>query len=302
MAFRRLLIWIDTLILAFVILPWQLPHAETDGIVVTDIMVSNITSCYAVISFVASEPVVGFVKYGENPNRLNMTAEDESMRSTGIVYIHLFNLKPKTTYYFSVHAFNDRASVMDDNNGALYSFDTANEVTGTSPLPIYGTVFYETEDGAKAPVEGGLVCVIVRRGKEVSQPLTNITDNLNGSFMLSLGNLKSKDGNEFGLNTGDEIIIRGEGGPYGQTEKIITYTDWEYKHVTLVLTLGEPTKEKGLEAPKPTEISEEERVTRQGQILIVLILLAVVIVIIGRVYFSVSKGKKPESREKEESE
>lgn len=121
------------------------------------VRISNINQNSITVSWFTAEPAAGQVKYGFDPQILNMEAVDErdlNSNSKGKYYSHYFNLSnldPATTYYLEIYSNSDGY----DNNGQPYQVTTAvnlPQVPDTSRM-TYGLVLQQDEK----PAEGAIV-------------------------------------------------------------------------------------------------------------------------------------------------
>jgi flagellar hook assembly protein FlgD len=174
---------------------------------------TNPSSASATISWMTDVPSSGEVHYGTSAS-LGMIAYGDS----GIVHwIQLANLQPDTTYYYKVVSSTAGGSVVDDNNGKLYTFKTGSVLMPTMPNLISGKVELEGK-----PVDA-IIYAMVEHDNIVSAPISAASEN--GSWLLNLGNLRSKTGKAFPVKPGDIIRIEADGGISGSVKTEVAVSE-----------------------------------------------------------------------------
>ncbi len=294
--------YISALFIFAVILVWTfspLAKAEKEKLVVRDVVVANVTSTFATISFICSESANAVVRYGTEPDDLTETVGDNSMRGTGAVYVELRDLEPYTKYYFNIYAYNTEKSVTDDNHGNQYTFTTS-QYSYTTPYTVYGYVYareeVSEEDGESGETDlkamGGVMVYLsvnsAKHGTLETIPLANISTDNTGYFSFNLGNLKTENGKGYDAQVGDELMIRANGGPYGEGFNNTEYPGGDLDVGSVILKKGKISPPPDGETP---EDKPSENISSAGSLLIILILLIVFVAVMARIY-SASKKKK----------
>lgn len=150
-----------------------------------NIRVSNITSTSATISYITTQEVQGVVSYGETPT-LGQTATDDRAQNDPsqpftVHHITLKNLKPDTTYYYSITSGSETFL----NNSVPFEIKTGPPITPSSQkIELKGTL--NTVNGTAPPVS---IVYITTTNAETLSTLTNT----NGQYTLELQNLRAKN-------------------------------------------------------------------------------------------------------------
>lgn len=177
--------------------------------------VTNLTSNQASIYWLSDTKATGWVVYGERPEELNQTANDDrDLGSDKGIYINhhatLKDLKSSTLYYFRVIS-NNKTSGKPD--GSPFIFKTLPESKNVSNLkPAFGKVIDE-----KGTALSNAVVVLSLKD---SYPLSTFTKN-NGEWLIPMNNIRNSKSNELKTpaeNEGIKIDIIGE------NERISTIT------------------------------------------------------------------------------
>jgi hypothetical protein len=175
------------------------------AVVISDIRISNPSSVAIVISWITDNVTnVNEVNYGTT-TALGSTAIDSAIDDTH--WVQITGLAPQTTYYFEVIS----DGVVDDNNGAYYTFSTAKVGFGGMLHTLIGTIY--TKDNA--PAQRAIVYVTVTNNGITSVPLSSLTGE-NGFWAVNMGNFKNPNtGAVFDWAVGDFINIFIQGASEG---------------------------------------------------------------------------------------
>lgn len=218
----------------------------------------SLTDTSAMIIWLTPEGASGKVTYGIDPLDLTETARDkrDSLLSSGEYMAHiveLTSLLPETKYYYSVSSGTETF----DDNGSPLEFTTFS--TLSSPPEFVTTSGSIT--GLSDPTDSVVVAELIDKDSTGSSNSSwkgvSIPDQ-NGSWSVSIGDLRSEDGSEyFDLTDGDDIAvsllafaqsepevlsavdvsestveIKVSSSPTSSGPKVGTLTDEEYKVIT----------------------------------------------------------------------
>jgi len=159
-----------------------------------NVRVTNLSHDKMTISWVTDTPVVGFVKYSENPSNINTPAgdgRDQRSGSNGLYTTHsvdLNSLSPTKTYYFEVGS----GSVMYDDSGRPYQATTFAAMAVPSEDVANGKVLATNGQAA-----GG---VLVYAELEAGQGLSTISRD-DGTWRINLSEARGQQGQPLGYNT-----------------------------------------------------------------------------------------------------
>lgn len=152
-----------------------------------NIKISNKGSSTFSVSWTTDVPLTGFVKYSDNPAKINLPAGDvrDQISGTSQSYTnHLANitgLKPNTTYYFLIGS----GSQTYDDAGKTFQVRTGAQVIAPPEDVIFGRVI----GGEGNPTNGAIVHVEAEGG-EAQSAMTKS----DGTWRLNLANSRKKDG------------------------------------------------------------------------------------------------------------
>jgi len=152
-----------------------------------NIKISNKGSSTFSISWTTDIPLTGFVKYSDNPAKINLPAgdvRDQISGSSQSYTNHLANitgLKPNTTYYFLIGS----GSQTYDDGGKAFQIRTSAQVIAPPEDVIFGKVV----GGSGNPTNGAIVHVEAEGGESQS-----IITKADGTWRLNLANSRKADG------------------------------------------------------------------------------------------------------------
>ena len=162
--------------------------------------VVNPSSTQAGVFWETDEKTTGWVIYGTDPTKLNITASDERDTSTKshykLHYVLMKGLKPNTNYYYRILSSNQ---VTSDVDGSPFVLKTANSLAAASDAqPAYGKVSLKTGSAASNTF------VMIRT--ESSYPLLAITKST-GEWLIPMQYVMGKSDNT-ALNLKDSDMVR----------------------------------------------------------------------------------------------
>ena len=210
------------LILVAIFLAAHFVSGDALALTISNVMVSNLTSSAAVVSWETDSPAGGSVSYGTVCGSLTSSASD-TRTDDDIHYVQITGLTPETPYFFSVTS----GGVTDDNGGSCHTFTTTKVGSGTSYI-LYGKVLLNdgTTPAGSAPPTQAIKYIMVAKagGVPVSYLLSALTG-ANGMWNINLSNLKDVTTNDvFGYATGDTITLFARGGAEGTVSETATIT------------------------------------------------------------------------------
>lgn len=158
------------------------PSTQAENVTVT-----NITDRSFVVTFTTPNKTASVVSYGTSVN-LGETTLDDRDKKTGTVtpftshYITIPNLRPSTTYYFSIT--NGQDTYLD--NGKPYQVDTGPALASENPnsFEVSGNILFPN---IQEKIQG-LVYVSLDSSQLISQ-----LSNSDGTFKIPLVYIRSKD-------------------------------------------------------------------------------------------------------------
>lgn len=191
----------------------DLSVTETNISAPNEVIVSNIGSNTATISWFSESPAKGYIKYGRNSNSLTSTGfntRDPSgqLQNRNVHYVRLSNLNPGTEYFFEIYL-ND---MKFDNSGQLYKFKTLSGSTVATPVTLLISLpptFIE-----------GVVYAVASDGSQVSSIASSYTSSANASIDLSV--LKNDSGQPFKTDSSTAIKIAATSSNGTRFEKILS--------------------------------------------------------------------------------
>lgn len=182
------------------------------------VKITNVTDRSFSVSFLTEESTTAFIKYGTEPNRLNLQAGDDrdqlygTVKDYSIHHISASSLEQKTKYYF----------VIGTNNGALYDddgkpFEVLTSVRGGTP-PEAKTIFGSVTTPQGGPAAGSIVYAKLDEAGELSQLVQE-----SGSWAIALSNARKQDGSGYAsVSPNSNLILLAQGNPSSQTTTIKT--------------------------------------------------------------------------------
>lgn len=256
----------------------------------TDVSVSNISSTFACISYFSSIPARGQIQYGTSPDNLNMTAEDNHIRHTGLIYVKLYGLKENTRYYFSVFAYSGSLIGLNDNGGKLYSFKTTGD-SFTSPYTIYGSTMY-IDNGSYVPVEDAVAFFYVVSGEKKTLLQSNVTSSYFGSFSFNTGNLKLASGMGYDIQLGDMIVVEVYAGSLGSGKNMTRYRGGNVDMGIILISPGGANNIPPTSGPNPQEKPKSPINSTSLYVFIILALIIIALLIKGYSYAKKTKKQQ----------
>lgn len=208
---------------------WQ-SQASSD-ITPQQIRITNITDTGFTVSWITESQTSGFIKYGRENNRFDLTALDERDQLSGKTgkflthHVVIKNLTPGTNYFFKIGSGEN----LFDNNANPYQQVVARSFQGSPPTNdvAYGSVL----DQSKNPVEGAIIYLSL--GNTVLQ--STITKS-SGSWVIPLNLAYTTDFSGYSLYdrqaSVEEIFV--QGGAKG-TATAVTITKQDSPVPPLVL-------------------------------------------------------------------
>lgn len=152
------------------------------------VKITNITDSGFVISWITTEPSVGFIKYAASPLNLSETASDDRDQLSGsrgeyrTHYVTLQNLNPATTYYFKIGSQQDQ---LYDNNGQPFAISLPAVI---DKRPAADTVFGTVLTSVDTPAEGSILYLSIAGGTPLSALVKQ-----NGNWAVNLSLVRSTD-------------------------------------------------------------------------------------------------------------
>ncbi|MEW6094907.1 MAG: fibronectin type III domain-containing protein [bacterium] len=172
------------------------PTVLTKGPIVTDIdtavRVTNQTDSQFTVSWITSQPAVGYVKYGKNINVLdNKCYDDRGVEFIGCTHhVTIKSLSPNEVYYFDVVS----DGIVDDNFGNHYTTRTGKSIITSGSDIVYGEVF---KQGGQAIATGTIVYIELKDNDGKGSPLISAPASAlvqdNGYWMVNLVNFRTID-------------------------------------------------------------------------------------------------------------
>lgn len=165
-----------------------------------EIRITNVTDTSFSVSYVTKEAVVGSLSYGINSTGDKFALDDRDQQSGNPMpyfmhHITVKNLKPNTTYYFTINS-KDKSFLNNDQPFTVKTLPTLKDNPTKQP-PIVGSVFHQ--DGTKSND------VIVFLVTENAQTLSVLTKQ-DGSFIIPLNALRTKDYTSYFTFTDSSVI------------------------------------------------------------------------------------------------
>lgn len=179
--------------------------------------ITNISPIQITIFWQTEEKLAGWLIYGDKKNNLtNIVLDDrDSLDNKSSYFNHLVtlkNLKPNTTYYFTI-VINNKKIV--NSNGELFTFKTpAFNLANTKLLPANGKLVEKNLSG----LSGAIVLLTVNKN---IYPLLTETKSL-GEWLIPLNSFYEKNTLKEIVLTGQEKAIIEFFNENGQTTKVIS--------------------------------------------------------------------------------
>lgn len=182
------------------------------------VKITNVTDRSFSVSFLTEESTTAFIKYGTEPDRLNLQAGDDRDQLYGTVkdysvhHISASSLEQKTKYYF----------VIGTNNGALYDdngepFEVITSVRGGTP-PEAKTIFGSVTTPQGGPAAGSIVYAKLDEAGELSQLVQE-----SGSWAIALSNARKQDGSGYAnISTNSTLVLLAQGNSQSQVATVKT--------------------------------------------------------------------------------
>ena len=211
-----------------------------------NVQVSNVSDKGFTVSFVTAEKVPGFIKYGEEPDKLKTQVGDERDQLTGTVgkyqlhYITVGGLKPNTTYYFTLGTASKSSF---DDNGKPFQVKTAKKAT--TP-PAAKTIYGNLVKPSGTPPKEGVVYVKVEGAGLLSSLMKK-----SGTWAIPLSNARLIDGSGYAQITDDSLMVLIASSPEVNKSTTINTTVGEFENGTTI-TLGQANNTDKTASPNPT--------------------------------------------------
>lgn len=177
-----------------------------------EVIVSNIGSNTATISWFSETSAKGYVKYGRNSTSLTSTGfntRDPSgqQQNRNVHFVRLSNLNPGTEYSFEIYL----NEVKFDNSGQLFKFKTLSNSTVATPDTLLVSL--------PPSFNEGVVYAVASDGSQVSSIASSYASSANASIDLSI--LKNDSGQEFKTDASTSIKIAATSLSGSRFEKIV---------------------------------------------------------------------------------
>lgn len=166
------------------------------------IRISNQTDTSFTISYTTDEKVLGTLNYGDSPERGKVALDDRDQQSGtpreyNVHHITIRNLKPDTTYYYTILS-SDK--VFQDNDKKPFSIGTLSQLAQqpSRQAPIVGSTVYP--DGT---TDDNIIVYLVTENAQVLSTITKP----DGNYVLPLNALRSSDFTKY-LSFSESSIIK----------------------------------------------------------------------------------------------
>ncbi len=152
-----------------------------------NIKITNRGSSTASISWTTDVPMTGYIKYSEDPAKINIPAGDVRDQISGTSqsytnhYVNISGISANKTYYFVIGS----GSETYNDNGKPYQFRTLANVSSPAEDVAYGKVI----NPDNSPVNGAIVFLDI----ESAETLSAITKN-DGGWRINLSTARTADG------------------------------------------------------------------------------------------------------------
>jgi len=205
----------------------------SQGCTVSNVLVSNITSVSAVISWMTDVPSIGTIRYGTDSTMAtyDIAYDQRGEDYSGLNhYVLLSGLQSNTRYYFEI-------VTSCGLEGDINYFSTTS--IGTVPIPytIYGEVLQS--DGA-SPADGAVVFVSLTHDGTQSRTLSALVDQT-GYYTMNIAAAMDANGTYIQVTADDVIAIDVDGGDMGTASAtpspLVTLTNPQLIS-TLTLNIG----------------------------------------------------------------
>ncbi len=193
-----------------------------------NIKVVNLGSTGMTVTWTTDTPVVGLIKYSENPAKLSLPAGDVRDQKTGVTsaftthYIDVVGLKPDKTYYFEI---GSGGSTYNDN-GKPYQIKTFTNVTAATEDMISGKILLPSGQPA-----GGVI-VFVEMDKTGTLAALSKDD---GAWKMPLSSVRDRQGKLVSYDPATTgVTIFAQGGSTGSATALTnTKNDSPVPDITL---------------------------------------------------------------------
>ncbi len=195
-----------------------LSYINDDGGEISDVVVTNITSNSASISWTTEDPVIGQILYSQDSSKANfidklgkeVAFDDSDYDNEGVYnpekkkyhHITIEGLEPETEYYFWVGGTKKYVEVEDNLKFITLSISEVIEVPDT----VYGKVF-NLNRNASDPGQGIVYYQLYNPGElQISSALYSAPINETAGWAGILNNLTTDKGEEFSIQ--EDTIIK----------------------------------------------------------------------------------------------
>lgn len=202
--------------------PWEdLSNARVGTLDLTtgedSVVIANLTDTNFVVAWRSREKEQGYIKYGLSKEVLDSEMKDsrDSLTVKGDYYSHYIEsgrLKPDTTYYFEIYSGDSKY----DNNGSKYTITTYSTLSSAPPLDTRGGTLINSSD----PSDWVLVFQLIDNdgvGTSDSSGYIATIPDLDGSWILVVGDARSSDGSSYFTFSQDDILQASFLGAQGNT-------------------------------------------------------------------------------------
>lgn len=182
------------------------------------VRITNITDRTFTISFLTAQATTGYVKYGTEPNKLNIQVSDDRDQIRGTVderqlhHISVRDLDAGKTYYYVL---GTGSGSEFDNNGQPFSISTAKRGGVAPPAKtIHGNVI--TAGGT--PAQGAIVYAKIEGAGEMSSLVKD-----SGTWAIPLSNARKVDGSGYAeVSDASNLMLTIQGTTAGLKSEIST--------------------------------------------------------------------------------
>ncbi len=170
------------------------------------LVIANLTDTNLVITWRSTQQEQGYVKYGTSESNLNdeMIDSRDSLTSKGEYFSHYIEsgrLEPNTTYYFEVYSGESKY----DNDGEKYTVKTFSTLSSAPPLDTRGGTVVNTS----TPSDWVLLFKLIDNdgvGTSDSSGYLATLPDLDGSWILVVGDARSEDGSSYFVFSEEDIL------------------------------------------------------------------------------------------------
>lgn len=171
----------------------------------SSVKITNLTDTGFNIIWLSSKQEEGYVKYGTTPSALDSTVYDERDSATEVGNYHTHSVKltrllPETKYYFVIYS--GTSTIQKSGN----PFETTTFKTLNAP-PDFKSVSGKISGSSDSSDVIVIVNIKSKNDGVLSTPSSTVVDD-NGSWVATLGDLRTQNGSEyFGYTNEDSIIM-----------------------------------------------------------------------------------------------